>query len=278
MQLSQHKFQFEGIPVGYYRAGSGFPLLLLHGSGPGASSLGNWRSILEPLAARYEVFAMDLIGFGMSGRKPAEPYFDYPLWVRQAKAMLEEIPGKRVGLIGHSLSASIALTVADLDARVMAVVTTGAMGASFQPNEFTRRTWTCPRSREELAFAIQGLVFDRRLITEDYLRAREAVIFANGYADYFDTMFQGDPQQYVEAAVLEPGLLAALRTKVLLLHGRDDLAFPAETSLRLAGLIPEADAVLLGRCSHSIAFEQTAKFLFYVNAFFAEFAEGNAEA
>ena len=41
------------------------------------------------------------------------------------------------------------------------------------------------------------------MIDEDYLRAREAVILAPGYAEYFDAMFQGDAEQYIEAAVLD---------------------------------------------------------------------------
>ena len=54
---------------------------MLHGSGPGAGTIGNWRLVLEPLAARYRITATDLIGFGASGRKTEEPYFDLPLWL-----------------------------------------------------------------------------------------------------------------------------------------------------------------------------------------------------
>ena len=28
---------------------------MLHGSGPGAGTIGNWRLVLEPLAARYRI-------------------------------------------------------------------------------------------------------------------------------------------------------------------------------------------------------------------------------
>lgn len=73
------QFDFEGVPVTYYHGGKGAPLLLIHGSGPGASSIGNWRTALGPLSERFEIFAMDLIGFGKSGRLPSTPYFDFPL-------------------------------------------------------------------------------------------------------------------------------------------------------------------------------------------------------
>jgi 2-hydroxymuconate-semialdehyde hydrolase len=269
MQLQELQFEHEGVPATYYRGGKGLPVLLLHGSGPGASSLGNWRSVLEPLSERYEIFAMDLIGFGKSGRKPQRPYFDYPLWVRQAGAMLSRIARQKVGIIGHSLSGSIALTLAAADARVAGVVTTGAMGARFEPNELTRRTWTCPASREELVAALNGLVFNRSLITDSYISAREPVVFAPGYAEYFNSMFEGDLQKYADAAVLPPRVLAAIRCPVLMIHGRDDLAFPSASTLGIAKDIAQADVVLLGRCSHSVAFEHSAKFLDLVDTFFA---------
>ena len=49
---------------GIHEGGSGFPIMLLHGSGPGVSALGNFRLILGDLARRYRVLAFDLIGFG----------------------------------------------------------------------------------------------------------------------------------------------------------------------------------------------------------------------
>jgi 2-hydroxymuconate-semialdehyde hydrolase len=44
--LRTESFSFEGTEVQYLRAGQGRPLLLLHGSGPGASSIGNWKAVM----------------------------------------------------------------------------------------------------------------------------------------------------------------------------------------------------------------------------------------
>jgi 2-hydroxymuconate-semialdehyde hydrolase len=267
--MTEDRFEFEGVSVTCHRAGRGSPLLMLHGSGPGASSLGNWRTVLEPLAEKFDVYAMDLIGFGKSGRKATAPYFDYAMWVRQAQAMLARIPGERVGVIGHSLSGSIALTLAARETRVAAVMTTGTMGGSFEPIEQTRRVWTCPRNREELVRALSGIIHDASVIDEAYLAAREPVVFAPGYADYFDAMFQGDPQQYVDAARLSAQTLAAIRCPVLMLHGREDCAFPPSNTLDISSQLPAADVVLLGSCSHSVAFERSGTFLALADEFFA---------
>jgi 2-hydroxymuconate-semialdehyde hydrolase len=266
--MREEQFEFEGLPVTYYHLGKGAPLLMIHGSGPGASSMGNWRRVLEPLAAHYEVFAMDLVGFGKSPRKPAPPYFDFSLWARQSAAMLERIPGQRVGVIGHSISGALALMLASLEPRVAAVMTTGTMGARFTPTEATVRCWTCPTNRAELVAALSGLIHDTSVIDEAYIAAREPVVFAPGYADYFNAMFAGDKQQYADAAVLPDALLARVQCPVLLLHGREDIAFPPSSSIEIAAKLKHADLALLADCSHSVAFERSEIFLALAGQFF----------
>jgi 2-hydroxymuconate-semialdehyde hydrolase len=266
--LVEERFEFEGLSVAVYRAGQGEPLLMLHGSGPGASSLGNWSRVLEPLAQRYEVWAMDLVGFGKSERREKAPYFDFEQWVRQAHALVNYCGRSHVGVIAHSLSAAIALRLAGEDARIAAVMTTGAMGLPFTATDETRRTWRCPRNREELVRAISGLVSDMSLIDERYLLARESVIYAPGYQEYFDEMFEGDPERYIEAASLDNRQIAAIAQPVLLLHGLNDRGFPAATSIELAKRLSNAELMLLQHCSHSVAAERSSTFLAVAQDFF----------
>ncbi|QHE85192.1 alpha/beta fold hydrolase [Hydrogenophaga sp. BPS33] len=267
-----HRFEFQGIAVHAAALGPerGTPLLLLHGSGAGASSIGNWRKVLEPLAeAGFRVHAMDLVGFGRSGRKPTPPFFDYDLWLAQCGAMLERIPGERVGVIGHSLSGSLALRLAAQQPRVDRVMTTATMGAAFTANACTLATWTCPTDRDQLMAVARRLIHDERLIDSAYLDNRAQVLFNDGYADYYAAMFSGDRQRFIDRTVLSPAELAAITGKVLMLHGKNDRGYPAEAlTLALARGIAQADAVLLANCSHSVAFEQPQKFVWHATRFF----------
>ncbi|MBY0509283.1 MAG: alpha/beta fold hydrolase [Rhodospirillaceae bacterium] len=260
--LSPVTMHVEGIPVGGWQGGRGFPLLLIHGSGPGASSIGNWRLVLDDLASRYKVLAIDLIGFGSSGRKPRPPYFDFDLWVRQAKAALDGLDASRVGIIGHSISGAIALKLAASDARIIKVMTTGSMGTNMPVNPHLSKVWRCPKSREDMRAAAQVLICDRALITDDYLDARMAVIGSAEYQAYFDEMFAEPFAAYIAASSLDPDELARIPCDTLMLHGRDDLPFPANhTSVPLSAAIRNADLHLLAQCSHSVAMERTQTFL-----------------
>ena len=50
----------------YLEAGSGSPVVLIHGSGPGVTAYANWRLVLPVLAGRFRVLAPDMAGLGFS--------------------------------------------------------------------------------------------------------------------------------------------------------------------------------------------------------------------
>ena len=53
-----------GIETSYLEAGSGPPVIMLHGSGPGVSGKANWQYNIPALAERFHVLAPDIVGFG----------------------------------------------------------------------------------------------------------------------------------------------------------------------------------------------------------------------
>tara|TARA_R110002096_G_scaffold424348_1_gene632204 strand:+ start:13855 stop:14691 length:837 start_codon:yes stop_codon:yes gene_type:complete len=269
-RLHQKNIEFQGLKFNAYEGGNGRPLLLVHGSGPGASSIGNWRLVLDELAEHYHVLAIDLIGFGESDRKPEPPYFDFNLWVEQSRAALDYLGDDNIGIIGHSLAGAIVLKLAATDDRVGAVLTTGAMGAPMKVNEaLVDHVWTCPRSRKQMQVAAGSLVYDKSLITDSYLDFRMQVIGTKEYQDYFDTMFDGSYERFIEAATLDEETLAAVEVPVMMLHGRNDLPIPAETgSVALFPKLPQADLLLLYGCGHSIAMERKKTFLAAIKGHF----------
>lgn len=262
MAYKERHLTVDGLNAYFVEGGSGYPLLLIHGSGPGASTIGNWRRILDPLAERFHVHAMDLFGFGRSARKTEPPFFDPELWIRQCQALIARMPGSRIGVLAHSLSAVLAFKLAASEPRVANVLTTAAMGAPFTVNEATVRVWTFPATRDELRRTAELLVHDKSIIDDVYLDARVEVLHKDeSYGRYFTSMFAGDRQAFADAAVLSADELARVTCPVTMLHGRNDVAFPPAISLALAEQIPQSDLMLIGQCSHSVAMEHPQKLL-----------------
>ena len=263
MTINELDLEFEGMNVHCREGGSGFPVVMMHGSGPGASTMGNWRNVLEPMAARYQILAADMIGFGLSGRKAEEPYFDLDMWTRQGQFMLDHLaPEGEVGVVAHSLAAVFALRLALKHERITKVLLTGSTGQRFEIDEVGVAVWTFPETREQLRQTMEYIIYNKETITDDFLDNRMKVIGDPAYKDYFTKMFGGDKQAYVDATHFSDEDLGKLKCNVAFVHGRDDRATKLEdTALPMSRKIKKADLYAIAHCGHGPALEQPAKFM-----------------
>ena len=272
MTLVRKRLSVEGCTAAYYEAGTPgkMPLLLMHGLGPGATVESAFAAVLPFLSAHFHVFATNLIGFGNSGQKPSPPYFDFALWVRQARALMDVMPGGPLGVFGHSASGAIALRLAAAEPRVAALITTGTAGTRFEVNPHLARLWTYPGTRAELRLAMRSLLYDADSVSDELLDTRWRTLQSPGYRQYFEAMFSGDLQKLADSWVLPDEELARIGARCTLVHGRNDLPCPAEaTSLRLAERIRHAHLVLLANCGHAPSAEHPAEVCAAVRLAFA---------
>ena len=96
------------LDLGMRRAGSGPPVLLVHGI-PTSSLL--WRDVQPTLAAEADVLAVDLLGYGKSG-KPMEPPPSLPVQAALLVQLLEEEDLHDVLVVGHDIGGGIAQLMA----------------------------------------------------------------------------------------------------------------------------------------------------------------------
>ena len=94
-----------------HEAGSGSDetVLFLHGSGPGAGALSNWRFALPASAVTRRSVALDFVGFGRS-EHPEDPPGDahewMDAWTEQVLEVMDELEIERAHLVGCLLYTS----------------------------------------------------------------------------------------------------------------------------------------------------------------------------
>jgi pimeloyl-ACP methyl ester carboxylesterase len=113
----------DGRRLHYLEAGSGPPLLLLHGASGGAA---NWYRLIGPLARRWRVLAPDLPGFGFSD--PIEPVGLLGRQVAELIARwLSTLGIDLVDVVGTSFGGIVALRLPDAFAvhRIVAIDSVG---------------------------------------------------------------------------------------------------------------------------------------------------------
>ncbi|MEU2945609.1 alpha/beta hydrolase [Nocardiopsis alba] len=92
--------------IAFERHGNGRPVVLLHGLGDRRQS---WRSVSPRLVDHYEVFSLDLPGFGESPAPGPKEHYDVYSLVRVVRDFCELHGIERPHLAGNSLGGSIAL-------------------------------------------------------------------------------------------------------------------------------------------------------------------------
>ncbi|HET9928594.1 MAG TPA: alpha/beta fold hydrolase [Rubrobacter sp.] len=102
-------YRWSGGDLAYSVAGEGEPLLLVHGVYAGASSL-EFRKNFEELSKSFRVYALDLLGCGMSGR-PSRRYEPEDVAVQVEDFVREEVGGS-AHLVASSLTAALVMPAA----------------------------------------------------------------------------------------------------------------------------------------------------------------------
>jgi len=151
----------RGLTVNYISAGppDAQPFLLIHGFG--ASGF-HWRRNVNVLAAAgYRVYAIDLIGFGLSSKPVIE--YDSTLWREQCAAFLRDVAGCREGerqaiIAGNSIGGYCALSIAaqypELTLGVVSLNGAGRFSPSPEEAELRRQQEIVKAERSALRVAL----------------------------------------------------------------------------------------------------------------------------
>lgn len=260
-----------GVATNYHDTGSGPPLLLIHGSGPGVSAWANWRFNMPVLAEKFRVIAPDMLAFGYT-EPPIEPIREKRKWVDHLAAFLDALGLEKVSLVGNSFGGSLVLAfmIAHPD-RVDRAVLMGAVGLDFPITEALDYVWGYQPSIENMNAALRYLVSDPSRLTDELVKARyEASIRPGSYGPYSATFGTAPRQQHVKMLASDEADIAALEHEVLILHGHVDQVIPADVSVRLGQLIKRSDVHLFGQCGHWVQIERAASFNRLVSTFIAE--------
>ena len=131
--LEKKIWEWQGHKIVYTVQGSGHPLVLIHGFG---ASIGHWRKNIPDLAAGgYQVFAVDLLGFGESA-KPALNY-TLELWQELLTDFYQEQIQKPVVWVGNSIGGLLSLMMLSAKPEISAgaVLLNCAGGLNHRPEE-----------------------------------------------------------------------------------------------------------------------------------------------
>ncbi|HEU4714065.1 MAG TPA: alpha/beta hydrolase [Pyrinomonadaceae bacterium] len=246
----------DGSRVHYQEAGdpSAPPLILIHGF---ASSTLVWSKVFLDLAeAGFRVIAIDMLGFGYSG-KPRNGQYTIRGQAKMLVGLLDELGIERATLVGSSYGGAVAATCAlDYPERVEKLVLIGAVNNNRPLNYKLMRVFGSPLFGDVVSPLLIGSrrllrrrmkrVYDRHawVLDERRVDARHLPLRAAGtQRAIIRTVRNWDADRISRDAHL-------IRKPTLLIWGENDREIPLADGERLHEQIPGSRLIVFLDCGH----------------------------
>ncbi|QIX53811.1 alpha/beta hydrolase [Rhodococcus sp. DMU1] len=246
------------IDTFYLEAGSGDPVVLLHGSGPGVSGWANWQHTIPGLAEHFRVIAPDTVGYGATSR-PGDIVYSLRTWSDHILGLLDVLELDRVSLVGNSLGGRMALDLAERHPeRISRMVLMGSPGVGMTVTDGLKALRAYEPSLENMrALLLDYFAVNPSIITDELVRIRYEASLET--FDAYRAMFL-DPRHKGNELGITEEQVRSIRTPSLLIHGREDKVVPPEVSWTMVHLLQDADLHVFARCGHWTQIERAAEF------------------
>lgn len=244
---------------------SGDTVVLLHGSGPGASGWANFNRNISPLTgAGYRVILLDAPGWSKSDSIVCTGSRS-DLNARILKALINHLGLDKIHIVGNSMGGHSALAFAlanPANVRKLVLMGGGTGGVSSfvpMPTEGIKLIGALYRGPtiENLKKMMAVFVYDSSSLTQELYEARLNNILARrDHLENFVKSTQANPKQFPDVG----HRLDEISAETLIIWGRNDRFVPLDVGLRLVAGIPNSELHVFNNCGHWAQWEHHKKF------------------
>lgn len=276
---TSHFIRTKKWKIHFNEAGTGYPLILLHGGGPGASGWSNYQNNIHELSKKYRVILPDVPGYGKS-----DEFTDTEgvtsLQTESIKLLMDELNIDKAALCGNSMGGLLTLHfAANYGDRISHILTMGSPLPGVVPLTMSPagpgpgvktliQAFRSP-TPENFRLLCESMLFDSSYITDGLLQERSEAARANSrHLQNFLRLFDSGkllPNPAEGTALVAK--LSQVKTPAFIMHGRDDRVVSFEASLRLVSILQNSQLMIFNRCGHWVQLEQAKMFNSMVDAF-----------
>ena len=254
------------LQLHYNDIGSGAEtVVMLHGSGPGATGWANFSRNVEPFVnAGYRVILLDCPGWGKSDTI-VNTGSRSDLNARSLKGLMDTIGLEKAHIVGNSMGAhsTVAFALANPTRVGKLILMGGGTGGPSQfvpmPTEGIKLIGQLYRNPtiDNLKKMMNVFVYDASHLTEELYEARlNNMLSRRDHLENFVKSLEANPKQFPDYG----HRLSEIKTPTLVVWGRDDRFVPMDVGLRLIWGIPNAQLHVFNQCGHWAQWEHADTF------------------
>lgn len=258
--------QVDGHTIHFKQQGQGDPIILVHGF---AGSTYTWRHLIPLLESRHAVYALDLLGFGLSD-KPADAAYDLASQADLVLGFMDALHLPTATLVGHSMGGVVAgYAAVKAPSRVRDLVLV-APGFYFKgaPDFLKYNIFPLDRllarafySRPARAQSLSLVFYDKTMITDELVDRYLAPGKTPGAVEALARMLRTVAPRTYE------GISTKINCPTLIVWGREDAAVPVRDSERLRQEIENSRLVVFAQSGHMLQEEKPAELAALINEF-----------
>lgn len=251
-----------GIPTRSLQAGSGVPLIFLHGT---SGHLEAFSRNIPSHAARYRVHAIDMLGHGYTG-KPDRPY-EIPGYAQHLADYLDACGIESAHLAGESLGGWVAARFAvDHPQRVRSLQLIAAGGTKADPAVMQRiRTTTLEAvsssdralTRSRLELLMHDPVAN---VSDELVDVRHAIYHAPDFVANIENLLCLQNMEVRRRNLLTPADMAKIAAPALIVWGAQNPFGAVPEAHAMHEAIAGSELRIFGACGHWPQFEHAAEY------------------
>jgi pimeloyl-ACP methyl ester carboxylesterase len=234
------------------QAGSGEPILLLHGFG---GSTYTWRKVMPALAESHHVVAIDLNGFGYTQRPKSPESYTREGQEKLVLGVMDALGIDRAHVFGHSYGGGLSLFMASRHPeRFRSLVLVDSSAPTYANDRRSRAAAFRPLSALFVrSFALRPKMIRRALEHSYYDDSKVTPELVQAYLDRIRIEGVGDAYYGLTVPVRGPQDrvdLAKIDIPALVIWGAHDELISPAAGRRSAALLPQGEFVLLANSGH----------------------------
>jgi len=251
-----------GKALHYHDVGTGFPVVCLHGGGPGASGWANYSRNIAALSQHFRVLAFDLPQFGKSFKGKFEEDL-YPAFARILDRALAIMGVERAHFIGNSMGGAVSCFTAhfnpDRVERLVLMGPGGVFDSLFQPtptdphHDLFAYYNPGPPSEERLRKLFRSFVYDPGVVTDELVAMRYAASIEP------ETLAALANYGIQSLGDVRP-ILRGIAHPALVIWGLEDRILTLDTPLTYAKYMPNCEVLMYPRTGHWVQWERAEDF------------------
>jgi pimeloyl-ACP methyl ester carboxylesterase len=252
----------EGVRLHYQEIGQGYPVICIHGAGPGASSESNFKLNAGPFSKTFRVILYDMPQYGKSSKVVlTEPRLTYN--ARILNGFMAALGIDRAHIVGNSMGGQVAMKLGiDYPDRLTRVVIIGStpLPPIFAPfpvegiKLIARYYKGSGPSREKLRELLQTILYDSSFLTEETFEERYQASIDPETVELFGKRQGEMPREDLGSD------LHKLKAKLLAVWGMDDRFGALDVGLQITRKVPDARMHIFTKCGHWAQVEHAAEF------------------